>query len=235
MKIPRTLLDAVTGTQRKATVVLLLSSLLLLVWKYYGSPLALAHWCSPSTTTPPRVAAAWCHFLITLILLGVLPALVVKGVFRQRLHDYGLRWGLTHGTWQTLLLFVPVFAMVGYLSASDPLLRAKFPINPQAGISAEAFALHAVTYLGYYLGWEFYFRGFMLFGLRESTGDVNAVLIQTLASSLLHIGGPASETFGAIGGGLLWGLLALRTRSIISGMLQHFTLGIALDWAICFG
>jgi membrane protease YdiL (CAAX protease family) len=225
----------VTGRQRKATVILLLSSLLLLTWKYYASPLALSQWYPPSSNPPPPVWGARWHFLATLCLMGVLPGFVVSGLFRERLSAYGLSFRLQGGTWQTALLFVPVFAVAGYLSANDPALRTKFPINPQAAISTEAFLLHAVTYFCYYAGWEFYFRGFLLFGLRESTGEVNAVLIQTLASALLHIGSPASETFGAIGGGLLWGLLALRTRSIISGTLQHFALGIALDWAICFG
>ncbi len=64
-------------------------------------------------------------------------------------------------------------------------------------------------------------------------GATNALLVQVLASVLLHIGKPVSETYAAIAGGLLWGLLAYRTRSLFSGMLQHYLLGIALDWFIC--
>jgi membrane protease YdiL (CAAX protease family) len=64
---------------------------------------------------------------------------------------------------------------------------------------------------------------------------VNAVLIQTAASALLHIGSPATETFGAILAGLLWGALALRTRSLLSGLGQHYVLGISLDAFICYG
>jgi membrane protease YdiL (CAAX protease family) len=66
-------------------------------------------------------------------------------------------------------------------------------------------------------------------------GAANAVLIQVMASSLLHLGRPASETFGAIGAGVLWGVLAFRTRSLLSGLLQHALVGIALDWFICYG
>ena len=42
------------------------------------------------------------------------------------------------------------------------------PINPAAGRSLSFFALHAAAYFLYYAGWEFYFRGFLLFGLRDS-------------------------------------------------------------------
>ena len=92
-----------------------------------------------------------------------------------------------------------------------------------------------MTYGLFYMGWEFYFRGFLLFGLRDSLGAVNAVLVQTLASALLHIGSPAAESFGAVLAGLLWGVLALQTRSLLSGLGQHFLLGIALDAFICYG
>jgi membrane protease YdiL (CAAX protease family) len=64
-------------------------------------------------------------------------------------------------------------------------------------------------------------------------GSSSALLVQVLASVLLHIGKPTGEIYGSIVGGLLWGLLAYRTRSLLSGMLQHFLLGIALDWFIC--
>jgi len=55
-----------------------------------------------------------------------------------------------------------------------------------------------------------------------------------LASALVHIGSPAVETFGSILGGLLWGVLALYTRSLLSGLGQHYLLGLALDAFICF-
>jgi membrane protease YdiL (CAAX protease family) len=96
------------------------------------------------------------------------------------------------------------------------------------------FGLHAAAYLLFYLGWEFQFRGFMQHGLRETMGDANAVLVQVLASVLLHIGKPATETYAAIAGGLFWGVLAFRTRSLLSGMLQHFLLGLSVDFFLCY-
>jgi membrane protease YdiL (CAAX protease family) len=234
VKSLRPIVDAFRRPQLKPTVILIASSLLLLAWKYGCSEAFYANHFG-STLGPVDVGAAVYHFVGCFVLLGIVPVLVVKFGFRERLCDYGVRLGIGRRTLVTFLCFTPIFALAAWWSSDDPDILQKFPINPRAGQSPAMFTMHAVTYLLYYVGWEFYFRGFMLFGLRQSLGDVNAVLIQTMASALLHIGSPASETFGAIFAGLLWGTLAIRTRSVLSGLGQHFVLGITLDAFICFG
>jgi uncharacterized protein len=222
------LLTAFAGPQRKSSLILLGSTVLMLVWRYYATPEALV----PRFAGPygdGRAAAAAVSFAACFLLLGVLPALVVRFVFRERLADYGLGLGLPRRTWWSFVLAAPFFVAAGYVASRDATILEKFPINPHANASTAAFALHAATYLLFYAGWEFHFRGFLLHGLRPVIGDANAVLVQTMASSLLHIGSPASETFGAILGGLFWGALALRTRSLLPSLGQHFLLGIALD------
>jgi membrane protease YdiL (CAAX protease family) len=226
--------DAFRGPQRRPTVILLTSPCLLLIWKYYFAPEFLAAQF-PATAGEARAAGAIGHFLGCFVLLGVVPAAAIKLLFRERLIDYGVGLGVPRRTWLSLAFFTPFFLLAAYVASQDPQFLAKFPINPVASSSGRMFALHAVTYGLFYVGWEFYFRGFLLFGLRDSLGAANAVLIQTLASALLHIGSPAAESFGAVLAGLLWGVLALQTRSLLSGLGQHFLLGIALDLFICYG
>jgi hypothetical protein len=66
-------------------------------------------------------------------------------------------------------------------------------------------------------------------------GDASAVLVQVMASTLLHIGKPAAEVYASILGGMLWGLFAFRTKSLLSGLSQHYGLGLALYWFLCRG
>lgn len=227
---------ALQGPQGKATVILLASTILMLSWKYFGSPQfyrehfasRLVLWDDPGAT-----AGVYC-LLCCLLLLGVVPAGIVKLVFRQRLADYGLQWGDRRAAIRFMLLLGPVFLLLGYLSSLDAAVRSAYPVNPSAGESPQMFVLHVVTYLLFYLGWEFHFRGFLQFGLLERFGPVNAVLVQVMASSLVHIGQPAAETYGAILGGILWGAIALRTRSLLAGLAQHALLGISLDWFLCY-
>ena len=220
----RPVVAAFRGDQFKPTVILLVSPMLLLTWKYFGDPDA---WDDPAT-------GAVCSFLLCLLLMGVVPALIIKLVFRERLADYGVQFGDRTRTVRSFLLAAPAFVLAAYLCSRSLVIRDAYPINQNPDMSAGEFGLHACTYLMFYLGWEFHFRGFLQFGLRDKLGAANALLVQVMASSLLHIGTPCVETYTAILGGILWGLIAFRTRSLLSGLLQHFLLGIALDWFICY-
>ena len=226
-------LDAFRGRQRKPTVILLCSAVVLVAWKYGGSPefylerlRSFGVWFDDPAATAGIYSFASCF-----VLLGLLPAAIVKFVFHERLADYGVQLGDRRRTLRAIVLLGPLFVVGGYLASRDPAFAAVYPINPGAG---RMFGLHAATYVLFYLGWEFYFRGFMQLGLRESLGDANALLVQVLASTLLHIGKPGSETFGAILGGLLWGVLVYRTRSLLAGLVQHALLGLSLDWFLCY-
>ena len=224
------------GAARKPTIILLLAPLLLTTFKYYGSKsfyLSALAGHLVLLNDPARTAELW-HFGSAFLLMGVLPALVVKCVFRESLAEYGVRRGDTAFSFKALLLLLPVMVALTYPNSKVPEFVAEYPFDPGAGNSSTAFVTHAATYLLYYLGWEFFFRGFMQFGLRGALGDWNAILVQTLASSLAHIGKPAPEIYGALLAGLLWGLIVFRTRSLWAVLLMHWTLGVSLDFFICF-
>lgn len=230
------LLAAVRGKQLKPTVILLASSLLLMTWKYGGSPqYYLEHFAARFDPWNNRAfSAAAYSFVASLVLLGLVPAAIVRLGFREKLVDYGVGLGDRLRTVRSFLLCAPVFLLVAYVASRDPACREYYPINKGIGASAGMFAQHALLYVLFYLGYEFHFRGFLQFGLRESMGPTNALLVQVLASVLFHIGKPTGEAFGSILVGLLWGILAFRTRSLLSGTLQHFLLGITLDGLITF-
>lgn len=84
----------------------------------------------------------------------------------------------------------------------------------------------------FYTAWEFMFRGFLLFGLRPLLGDWMAICVQVVPSSLWHIGLPSGELFAAIAGGVLFGVMAVRTRSIVWPFVLHSLIGVGLDLMI---
>lgn len=226
------LASAFRGEQFKPTLILGISPFLMVAWKYFGDPKYLADAVPASCVlwNDRAASGAVYSFLAGFVLLGLVPAMLVQFVFHEPLADYGVRIGNKVRTLRAILVLCPWFVLAGYFASTDPAVRAYYPINPSAGKSPDMFAVHAVTYFLFYVGWEFHFRGFLQVGLKGRMGDVNALLVQVLASGLLHIGRPASETFASLLAGVLWGVLVIRTRSLLSGLMQHYLLGISLDW-----
>jgi membrane protease YdiL (CAAX protease family) len=204
-----------------STSVLLAAAVLLQVaYWYFGAP-------GPATPRDP--AHALRSVLWAVLLLGLLPLLLARpmGLDPKRL---GLRLGDLAAGRQALALGLLIVVPVGYLAAGHPSIRLAYPWpGDWAGASAPAFAAWAASYSLYYLSYEFFYRGFLLHGLEPVLGRFGSLWLQTVASTLLHLGKPLVETVAALPAGLIFGLVALRTRSLLYVVAIHLALGLATD------
>jgi membrane protease YdiL (CAAX protease family) len=60
-------------------------------------------------------------------------------------------------------------------------------------------------------------------------GVTGALIFQAVVSTLLHISKPMPELVAALPAGIIFGLVALRCRSIRSVIIAHWLLGFSLD------
>ena len=74
------------------------------------------------------------------------------------------------------------------------------------------------------IGWEFLFRGWILFAYARRFG-AEALWVQAVPFALAHIGKPALETYSTIFGGFILGWIAYRTRSFLWAFLVHWFIG----------
>ncbi|MCH8936810.1 MAG: CPBP family intramembrane metalloprotease [Gemmatimonadetes bacterium] len=182
----------------------------------------------------PALVGARPSFLVSFTFLGIATALVAPRLVGRRVTALGL----TIGNWKTgrwlLLAGMPVALLVGFLSADSPALAAEYPLGPVTR-ALGSFLPHALGYLVYYVGFEFFFRGFLLLGLQERLGARRANLLQSVLAVIIHAGKPISEVAGAFPGSLVFGWLTLRTGSIWYSVALHWLVGVSLDWYIIGG
>jgi len=182
----------------------------------------------------PGLVGAQASFFVSFTFLGIATALVAPRLVRQRVTALGL----TIGNWKTgrwlLLAGLPVALLVGFLSADSPGLAAEYPLGPVTR-DLGSFLPHALGYLVYYVGFEFFFRGFLLLGLEERLGAGRANLLQSTLSVIIHVGKPISEVAGAFPGSLVFGWLTQQTGSIWYAVALHWLVGVSLDWYIIGG
>jgi membrane protease YdiL (CAAX protease family) len=215
---------------RGPILILLLAPALLTVWVYYGKQ-ATYDQLAPFLPSIWRadVGRTLYEYVAAFVLMLVVPGLAVKWALRQRLRDYGMQLGDVRYGLRCVALALPAALLIAYAASGDAAVQAEYPLAKDAMHHLGWFVTVELFYLVYYVGWEFFFRGFMLFGLEGPFGAILAILVQTIPSTLVHIGKPASEAFAAIGAGLLLGYLAIRTRSILYPLLLHAAVGIGTD------
>ncbi len=125
---------------------------------------------------------------------------------------------------------MPLVAFFAWTGARDEGVMNEYPLPPSAATDRTDFIVWELSEAFYYVAWESFFRGFLEKPVEEACGTDAAKWFQTMASTLAHIGKPATETFSAIPGGLMFSWLARTTNSWVYPMLLHYELGILTDW-----
>lgn len=220
---------------RNAVILLLSAPVLLSLYYYHGSQQAFLRYFSlPSEHAGQSLWPVYWQFFLFFLLLGLLPFSIILWIFRDKLHTFGLGIGDWKKGLSLAAIFIPLVILpLSWYAAQLPAVRGEYPLAKVLFTRGPLYWQYSLAYiLFYYLTWEFYFRGFLLFGLAKVYGPTAAILIQTISSCLIHLGKPEGETLGSIVAGIFFGLLALRTGSIWYGWLIHFSLGVLTDFFI---
>ncbi len=176
------------------------------------------------------------QFTVFFFLFFCLPLLFNMFYMKKPLKELGLGLGdVRLGLKLTLPIILLLVLPAAYLASQMADVRSAYPMARILMARHDLLTSYDLAYvLLYYVAWEFYFRGFMLFGTREALGDTMAIVVQTIPSCLIHLGKPEGETIGAVAVGIIFGFIAVRTRSIWYVFLIHASLGILTDLFIIF-
>lgn len=150
------------------------------------------------------------------ILYLVIPLLITLIFFRENPKEYGFslgdwKLGLTY-TFLGILIMAPIIYFLGHGDASMKQYYQRFLDG-----------LPWTTFLDL-IGWEFIFRGWILFAYSRKFGH-NALWLQAVPFAIAHISKPEVETLSTIFGGFAFGWIAWRTKSFLYPFLIHWFIG----------
>lgn len=227
-----TLREDLKSLDRRVAVVFLVSALVAPTWHFFVKIPQMERLFGAATghgvlrDLLPPIAS----FAGMFVLLAIVPAILGTRLLGDRIRDYGVGLGDARLGLKATLLTAPFFVVPTILGGvTMPELAREYPLSHAALASAKHFLVYEAFYVVYYLAWEFHFRGFILFGLEKSLGMWPAIGLSVVTTGLMHIVKPQGEFYSSVFAGVVWGWLALRTRSIFWPLVMHYAIGIAND------
>jgi len=158
----------------------------------------------------------------------LIPAVLTRFVLGHRLSEFGLSFrGIRRHLPLYLFLYLCVLPLV-WLASRQPEFLLTYPFADSAREGLRELLIWELLYGLQFFSLEFFFRGFMVFGLEKKFG-LSAVVVMTVPYCMLHFHKPMPESIGAIFAGLILGVVALRTRSIFGGVMIHWAVAITMD------
>ncbi|HOO78159.1 MAG TPA: CPBP family intramembrane metalloprotease [bacterium] len=181
----------------------------------------------------PQPGAAVYQFILALVLMFAVPAAIIRRTGMGNLADYGWKKPVRGRELAWLAVGVPAVLTISWFSADQADFRGFYPLFgkefPLSGANILLVVLLEISYLLYYIGWEFLYRGFALFGLKRAWGLVPAMVFQAAVSGAMHLHKPAAELAASFPAGVVFGLAALHCRSLRPVIVCHWLLGASLD------
>ncbi len=163
------------------------------------------------------------------VLYVAIPAIVVRGIFRQPLSQFGLKMRGWHQNWWVYVAFYLLLFPAVVLASQWQSFQSKYPFyHVYREFPGPRFYVWELLYAVQFVSLEFFFRGYMIQAGRKRLGPY-VIFVMTVPYCMIHFGKPIQETLGAIVAGILLGFMALKTRSIWLGAALHISVAWTMD------
>lgn len=220
------------GADKNFALSLLFATIIIFVYCYFGSYSFFEQtFASLPNLDYYKIIYHNCMAFVLFFGLGVI---FTKLVLKVNLRDFGLKFGNYKLGLKLCLIALPICALCGLSCVLDSGMSTMYPLINFSACSWWQIVLYFISYFLYYVGWEYLFRGILLFGSQEKCGVLCSILLTTLISALIHtsiagFGKPMIETLSAIPAGLIFGYITTKTKSINYSLFMHMLVGFCTD------
>jgi uncharacterized protein len=216
----------------QAPLVLITAAIALILPRYFGTE---NFW--NNTPALAALSAEWPYpdlwgrlwwGAFKLVNYGLVPALCIKLVLRDRLANYGLRFVREPRAWLLYVVMLLAVLPLAFVASRTNAFLETYPKYRAAGDSWFQFFSWELVYGFQFLMLEFFFRGFLIFALSRHIGSL-AIFVMVVPYAMIHLSKPLAECVGSVLAGVALGTIALRTGSIYGGVLVHCGVAWSMD------
>ena len=210
--------------------IFVLASFLIIVQFAFGSRrffrTEIAQYFSPGNLD--IISWAW-WFAFQFVTGFLIPVFVALVFFKRSASSMGLGLGDWRFAVKIMLLYLPLVVLGAWILTGSLEFRQAYPHLQRAAFSWKIFIIYECLFLMYWIGWEYLWRGFILFGTAPKLG-LYAIFVQALPFAALHFTKPFPEAVLSIFGGIALGFLVWRCRSFWIAVPIHALQGLIVDF-----
>ena len=170
--------------------------------------------------------------LSSAVFYGAIPFAIILVVFRAPIKNFGISFGIKKKVILYSIVFSLLLAPAIAIAYFLPDVRAYYSIKTMAGLGD--FIYFEATHGALLFFWEFFFRGFILFGLAKKIGPT-ALPVHAIPFALFHMGKPGAEVIASFFAALLLGQIALKAKSFLPAFLIHWVIHAEMIFLANFG
>lgn len=159
----------------------------------------------------------------------LLPVAALLILFRRPARTIGLGIGDWRFALAVAAIYFPLVVAGTWFLSDSTAFQAQYPHFRPASTDWSIFLLYEMIFLLYWIGWEYLWRGFVLFGTAHTLG-IYAIFVQAVPFAILHLDKPIQEAVLSLLGGLALGALVWRCRSFWIAVPIHATQMMVLDF-----
>jgi membrane protease YdiL (CAAX protease family) len=170
------------------------------------------------------------HRLSGAALFGLIPIMVILLVFCLPVNNFGTN---TDYLAKSIIWWIPAAVLVviiNYFVARNKNHLAKYPQIRAKQWNSGLITVSAISWISYLAGYEFMFRGFLLFSCLESFGYWPAIIINISLYSLVHLPKGPAETIASVFFGFILSYITITLGSFWFALFLHITLALSNEW-----
>lgn len=194
------------------------------------NPGSVDRWLSSPDSAQLARLTVWT--IVQLFAYVALPVVAIRFLLRKPVAEFGVALRGIAAHWRPYVLLFFIALPVVIWASFSPAFLAKYPfydLLPGEGLWPNMW-IWWIMYAAQFVALEFFFRGFMVHGLKWRIGYA-AIFVMVIPYNMIHFAKPLAEAFGAILGGVTLGTLSLRTNSVWWGAALHIAIAATMDVA----
>ena len=163
------------------------------------------------------------------LLLGLIPGIVAWRMYGTGPSEAGLTWAFTSDIWIWVIAAVVFFTLMNLVNSRKEGIYAVYPEMRLKHWGYGDLFLSGSGWVLYLAGYEYLFRGLLLFSCYDAFGLWPAVVINLALYSALHLPKGMKEAIAAIPFGALLCYLTIESQSILAAIVIHAVQAISCE------